>query len=260
MSHGTADSNMAAALWADGSMGAETHCVMAAPTDDALGTTARLPGADRNAGEPIIVARGSRRLRACPCPRWKRAMDVTGSLLGLAILWPLFVMVGLLIKCVSRGPVFFRQRRYGLRGRPFIVWKFRTMETTHAPVRHLAYVADLMHNGQPLKKIDDEFEIIPGGRILRRLGIDELPQLINVLTGEMSLVGPRPDVMPPSSFGRWRRRFDVVPGITGLWQVSGKNRTTFDTMMRLDIAYIRRRSFWLDVAILLRTFLAVVRN
>jgi lipopolysaccharide/colanic/teichoic acid biosynthesis glycosyltransferase len=188
-------------------------------------------------------------------------MDIAGSLLGLAILWPLFVLVALLIKCVSRGPVFFRQRRYGLCGRPFTVWKFRTMETTHAPVRHLTYVADLMHNGQPLRKLDDELEIIPGGRILRRIGIDELPQLINVLKGEMSLVGPRPDVMPPSSFRHWRRRrFDVLPGITGLWQVSGKNRTTFATMMRLDMAYIRRRNFWLDVAILLRTFLAVVRG
>ena len=188
-------------------------------------------------------------------------MDITGSLLGLAVLWPLFLLVALLIKCVSRGPVFFRQRRYGVGGRPFNVWKFRTMEISQTPVRHLSYVADLIQNGQPMKKLDDELEIIHGGRILRQLGIDELPQLINVLKGEMSLVGPRPDVMAPTNFRHWRRRrFDVLPGITGLWQVSGKNRTTFSTMMRLDVAYIRRRSFWLDVAILLRTVRAIVRN
>jgi len=135
------------------------------------------------------------------------------------------------------------------------------MEASHAPARHLEYHADLMNNGRPLKKIDYEFEIIPGGHWLRRYGVDELPQLFNVLRGEMSLVGPRPDVMPPSSFRGWRRRrFDVLPGITGLWQVSGKNNTTFRTMMRLDMAYIRRRSFWLDVAILLRTVNAVLRN
>jgi lipopolysaccharide/colanic/teichoic acid biosynthesis glycosyltransferase len=115
-----------------------------------------------------------------------------------------------------------------------------------------------MAGNQPLEKLDHQLEIIPGGALLRNFGIDELPQLINVLKGEMSLVGPRPDVVPFEHYERWhRRRFDVLPGITGLWQVCGKNRTTFAQMMRLDAAYVRRRSFWLDVSILLWTIPAL---
>jgi lipopolysaccharide/colanic/teichoic acid biosynthesis glycosyltransferase len=118
-----------------------------------------------------------------------------------------------------------------------------------------------MAKNLPLKKRDYELAIIPGGRLLRKFGLDELPQLINVLKGEMSLVGPRPDVVPLRNYQAWqRRRFAVVPGITGLWQVCGKNDTTFDTMVRLDILYIRRRSFLLDMRILLRTIPAVVRS
>lgn len=261
MSQEAMDSNMAAQCWPDESARVETDCVTAMLNADALGRPFSPSDAAFDFGRTLSIGQHSRRTAVCPCPTWKRVMDIGGSLLGLAILWPLFLLVALFIKCVSRGPVFFGQRRYGLRGRPFTVWKFRTMETNETPVRHLTYVADLMHNGQPLKKLDHELQIIAGGAILRQLGIDELPQLINVLKGEMSLVGPRPDVMPPARFRHWRkRRFDVLPGITGLWQVSGKNRTTFATMMRLDMAYIRRRNFWLDVAILLRTIPAVVRN
>jgi lipopolysaccharide/colanic/teichoic acid biosynthesis glycosyltransferase len=195
------------------------------------------------------------------CPTWKRAVDIVGAVAGLVLSAPLFLAVALLIKCTSPGPVFFLQRRFGAGGRPFILWKFRTMEINDASSRHRSHVSDLMESNLPLKKRDYELAIIPGCHLIRKLGLDELPQLINVLKGEMSLVGPRPDVVPLRNYQPWqRRRFDVVPGITGLWQVCGKNRTTFATMMRLDILYVRRRSLWLDLIILLRTIPAIVRS
>jgi lipopolysaccharide/colanic/teichoic acid biosynthesis glycosyltransferase len=186
-------------------------------------------------------------------------MDIAGAMIGLALLSPLLLATAIYIKLVSSGPVFFRQQRYGAQGRPFLMWKFRTIEMDNASERHMSYVSGLMDSHKRLRKCDRELKIIRGGRLLRKLGIDELPQLFNVLRGEMSLVGPRPDVMCPESYQAWqRRRFDVVPGITGLWQVNGKNNTTFATMMRMDILYIRRRSLWLDVSILLQTVPTVI--
>jgi lipopolysaccharide/colanic/teichoic acid biosynthesis glycosyltransferase len=188
-------------------------------------------------------------------------MDVTGALVGLVALSPLLLFVAVWIKCVSRGPAFFRQQRFGLAGRPFVVWKFRTMETNDAEEKHRSHVKDLMSNDRPLVKCDGKMRIIRGGRVIRQLGLDELPQLINVLAGEMSLVGPRPDVVPLDQYQDWQRcRFDVLPGITGLWQVSGKNQTTFSTMMKLDTTYVRRRSLWLDLAILVKTIPAVMSD
>lgn len=185
-------------------------------------------------------------------------MDIVCALTSLAILLPALLLVALFIKCVSRGPVLYRQRRYGLNGKPFKVWKFRTIEVNHGVSEHRSHLADLMASDRPLEKRDHQLDVIPGGSWLRKFGIDELPQLVNVLKGEMSLVGPRPDVVPYVDYaGRHRRRFEVLPGITGLWQVSGKNRTTFAKMMQLDLAYVRRRSFWLDVSILLLTIPAL---
>ncbi len=196
-----------------------------------------------------------------PCPLWKRAMDISGTVLALVILLPFLLGVALFIKCVSRGPVLYRQRRYGLGGRPFEVWKFRTIEVNHELGQHHSHVADLMLSDRPLEKRDHTLDVIPGGALLRRFGIDELPQLINVLKGEMSLVGPRPDVVPFDQYeSGHRRRFEVLPGITGLWQVCGKNRTTFSQMMQLDLAYVRHRSFWLDIAILFWTIPALARD
>jgi lipopolysaccharide/colanic/teichoic acid biosynthesis glycosyltransferase len=210
----------------------------------------------------VSAASYIQRLDIRPRPTWKRAMDIFGAIIGLIALSPLLLIVAACIKCVSRGPVFFRQQRYGLAGRPFTMWKFRTIETNQSHEdRQQSHVANLMQNDRPLQKRDLSSCVIPGGALLRRFGIDELPQLFNVLCGEMSLVGPRPDVLPLGSYQVWqRRRFDVEPGITGLWQVSGKNLTTFTKMIRLDIAYVRRRSFWLDVNILMRTITAVLRN
>jgi len=205
---------------------------------------------------PEIV--GRRRAAVSPCPAWKRAMDVVGASVLLVMLSPVLLAVAVVIKCVSRGPVLFRQRRYGLGGRAFKVWKFRTIEVSPECGQHRSHVADLMTSNGTLQKRDHQLQIIPGGRLLRKFGVDELPQLFNVLKGEMSLVGPRPDVVPFSKYAsRHQRRFEVVPGITGLWQVNGKNNTTFTRMMQLDLAYVRRRSLWLDVTILLMTIPAL---
>jgi lipopolysaccharide/colanic/teichoic acid biosynthesis glycosyltransferase len=202
--------------------------------------------------EPIVWS--SEGTPTCPCPSWKRAMDVTLASLALSLMLPLLVAVAVWIKVVSRGPVFFRQLRYGLAGRPFQIWKFRTIRTDDASHTHSAHVSNLMASDGRLTKLDNELAFIPGGTLLRKLGIDELPQLLNVLRGDMSLVGPRPDVLPLERYKTWQRhRFDVLPGITGLWQVSGKNQTTFSTMIWLDITYIRRRSVLFDLMILLRT-------
>lgn len=196
-----------------------------------------------------------------PCPGWKRTIDILGAAAALIVLSPIFLCIGLFIKCVSQGPVFYRQRRYGLEGRPFRVWKFRTIEASHSGHDHHVHVADLMASDRPLEKRDHKLAIIRGGAFLRNYGIDELPQLINVLVGEMSLVGPRPDVVPFEHYESWhRRRFDVLPGITGLWQVRGKNRTTFSQMMQLDLAYVRRRSLGLDLAILFWTIPALLSD
>jgi lipopolysaccharide/colanic/teichoic acid biosynthesis glycosyltransferase len=213
---------------------------------------------EQSSGRSIRTAYSRTRNTVSPCPMWKRSIDVVGSLAGLIVLAPLLFAVAIFIKCVSPGPVLYRQLRYGLDGRPFKVWKFRTIEVNNELDQHQSHVADLMTSNRPLQKRDHELDVIPGGALFRNFGIDELPQLINVLNGEMSLVGPRPDVVPFHLYDGWhRRRFDVLPGITGLWQVCGKNQTTFAEMMCLDVAYVRRRSFWLDVRIILLTIPAL---
>jgi len=198
----------------------------------------------------------------CKIPFWKRAIDVAGSLLALILLTPLFLLVALLIKVVSPGPVFFRQDRLGYLGKMFTVWKFRTMHLNADTTIHKEYLRDLINNEKSMTKLDNgrDNRIIPFGGILRASGIDELPQLINVLLGDMSLVGPRPCIpYEAKEFDPWqKRRFDAVPGLTGLWQVSGKNKTTFKQMMRLDIAYAKKRAFRMDMKIFLKTLPAVI--
>lgn len=192
-------------------------------------------------------------------PAWKRAVDVVGALVGLTLLSPLLLLIACVIRFVSPGPAIFRQQRIGLQGRPFTIWKFRTMSVSTDATLHQAYVADMVGSDVPAKKLDVRSELIPLGGWLRTLCLDELPQLVNVLRGEMSLVGPRPDVVPYERYESWqRRRFEVLPGITGLWQVNGKNGTTFNEMIRLDVDYVERRSFWLDMRILLMTVPVVV--
>jgi lipopolysaccharide/colanic/teichoic acid biosynthesis glycosyltransferase len=205
---------------------------------------------------------------ASSMPRWKRGMDIAGSILGLLLLSPIFLFTAILIKLVSPGPVFFKQERVGHRGILFLCWKFRTMKVDADKSVHEQYVRGLINSAvsnsdeKPMVKLDshDDFRIIPFGRILRIFGIDELPQLINVLDGDMSLVGPRPClVYEAQQYLPWQcRRFDAVPGLTGLWQVSGKNKTSFNEMICLDIAYVEQQSLWLDLKILVKTLPAVV--
>lgn len=201
-----------------------------------------------------------------PLPIWKRAMDIVGSLVGLALAFPFLLIHILILKAVSPGPVFFRQERVGYMGRPFKIWKLRTMDVSVDTSIHQKHVSRLISgankrdSNRPMVKLDNDPHIIPGGKILRKMCLDELPQLINVLRGEMSMVGPRPPLpYEVAEFLKWQhRRFDAVPGMTGLWQVSGKNRLTFSKMIRLDIQYSRQKTLLLDLIILLKTPLAIV--
>ena len=197
-----------------------------------------------------------------PLPRWKRALDITCILLALPTLLPLLLVIALLIKLRSAGPILFKQERVGYRGKRFMLLKFRSMTVGASPVAHQQHFSRLMGTGRPMVKLDThgDHRLIPYGRLLRASGLDELPQLLNVLRGEMSLVGPRPCIAYEyEQYLPWQKeRVNAVPGLTGLWQVSGKNRTTFDEMIRLDIRYARDRSFGLDMKILLKTFPAVI--
>ena len=197
-------------------------------------------------------------------PFWKRTMDILGSLFGLFVLSPIFISAALIIKCVSPGPIFFKQERVGRTGKIFTVLKFRTMKVNNDATIHRQYLKKLINgdsNGeQAMIKLDKDPRIICMGNFLRKTCIDELPQLINVLLGDMSLIGPRPCIpYEAEEYLRWHvRRFDITPGMTGLWQVSGKNRTTFKDMIRLDIKYASELSFWLDTRILCKTPLVVI--
>jgi len=195
----------------------------------------------------------------------KRIIDVSVSAVALAILSPLFVVVAISVKLTSVGPVFFRQRRLGKHGAEFTFLKFRSMYAANDSKIHREFTANLIRgnsNGaNGVYKIQKDPRITPLGRFLRASSLDELPQLINVLAGSMSLVGPRPPI--PYEFEcyqLWHRRriLEAKPGITGLWQVNGRSRTTFDEMVRMDLQYIREQSLWTDIKILIKTPLAVI--
>jgi exopolysaccharide production protein ExoY len=195
-------------------------------------------------------------------PRWKRLLDILCVLVALPLLMPVAFALALFIKCVSKGPSLFLQERVGYRGGRFICFKFRTMKVNADQESHKRYLRALMRSNQPMVKMDQigDPRLIRFGEFLRATGLDELPQLLNVLGGQMSLVGPRPCL--PYEFENYslseRRRFDTWPGLTGLWQVSGKNETTFSEMAVLDVAYSRKKSLSLDLWILLKTIPAVV--
>jgi lipopolysaccharide/colanic/teichoic acid biosynthesis glycosyltransferase len=192
-----------------------------------------------------------------PTPRWKRAVDVVVSAIALVLLSPLLFLIACYIRLVSRGPSIFKQSRLGEMGRPFTIYKFRTMHSGDPDVatsEHREYVSSRAELDEVIAKPDLTHRLIPGGAFLRRRSLDELPQLANVLVGNMSLIGPRPDVLDWEDYTAWQqKRFEVKPGISGLWQVSGKNRLSFSRMMELDIEYIERRSFWFDMWIAIRT-------
>jgi lipopolysaccharide/colanic/teichoic acid biosynthesis glycosyltransferase len=169
--------------------------------------------------------------------------------------------VAIFIKIVSPGPVFFRQERIGHMGKRFHCLKFRTMAVKADTGVHQQHLHQLMTLNEPMKKLDGfgDARLIYGGLWLRALGLDELPQLINVLRGEMSLVGPRPCIAYEYEMfqPRHRQRCETLPGLTGLWQVNGKNRTTFERMMELDLTYVERKSLLLDLKIILCTAPAI---
>jgi lipopolysaccharide/colanic/teichoic acid biosynthesis glycosyltransferase len=197
-----------------------------------------------------------------PLPVWKRTIDLVCCALALPFLAFCTLIMTALTKCVSPGPVFFTQERIGQNGRRFKIYKFRTMKLGNNTSVHQTYVKDLIGTNAPMTKLDarGDSRLIPGAWLLRASGLDELPQVINVLRGEMSVVGPRPCI--PSEFEQylpWQiKRCDALPGLTGLWQVSGKNRTTFEQMMQFDLRYTREQSFWLDVKIIFLTVPSLV--
>jgi lipopolysaccharide/colanic/teichoic acid biosynthesis glycosyltransferase len=190
----------------------------------------------------------------------KRSVDVVGAILVLIVLSPALLLMALAVRLTSRGPVFFRQIRVGLGGDPFVMLKFRTM-VHDAELRQAALQESNVYSEDPLFKLAKDPRTTPIGVFLRRSSLDEMPQLINVLRGEMSLVGPRPAL--PSEVSRYKQhhfvRFEVLPGITGPWQVSGRNAIlNFEDVVRLEASYIRGWTVWRDFAILLRTLPAVL--
>ncbi len=194
----------------------------------------------------------------------KRSVDILFSLAVLTLFSPLLIAIALLVKCTSKGPALFRQKRLGQFGKEFTFLKFRTMHPNNDPKIHQDYVKKLIENkagGGGVYKIKRDPRVTPIGRFLRKSSLDELPQFWNVLKGEMSIVGPRPPIpYEMESYRCWHKRrvIEVKPGITGLWQVYGRSRTTFDEMVRLDIRYVYRQSFLLDTWILVKTPFVIV--
>jgi lipopolysaccharide/colanic/teichoic acid biosynthesis glycosyltransferase len=195
---------------------------------------------------------------------FKRVFDIVGSLSGLVLLSPLFIVVSALIKLTSKGPVFYKQTRVGQFGREFLFLKFRSMVADNDPTIHKQYIKNLISLGNDdaekgnngVYKIKDDPRVTSIGKFIRKTSIDELPQLLNVLKGEMSLVGPRPPIPYELEYYQlWHKRriLEMKPGITGLWQVFGRSQTTFDEMVRLDLRYTKEWSLWLDINLLLRT-------
>jgi lipopolysaccharide/colanic/teichoic acid biosynthesis glycosyltransferase len=195
----------------------------------------------------------------------KRTLDVIGSLAAIVILAPLLAALCLLVRWTSPGPALFRQERLGRDGRSFTMLKLRTMSCHTSDEIHREYVAGLASGGQVpstgprgLSKLETDPRVTPAGAWLRRTSLDELPQLFNVLTGTMSLVGPRPVLAWEAklwllNYPAYRHRFEVKPGMTGLWQVSGRGRLAVEQWIELDAEYVRRRSLGLDLLILVRT-------
>ncbi|MEN6521440.1 MAG: sugar transferase [Armatimonadota bacterium] len=188
----------------------------------------------------------------------KRALDVIGALVLLLILSPVFLLIVICIRVDSPGAIIFRQKRLGLGGRAFVFYKFRSMcidaEKSKTEILHLNEVSG------PIFKIRNDPRVTRVGKFMRRYSLDELPQLFNVLKGDMSFVGPRPPLPDEvEQYEEWQlRRLSVIPGITCLWQISGRSKLSFDEWVNLDLKYIESRSIWLDIIILLKTIPAVI--
>jgi len=202
--------------------------------------------------------------RAEGLPKWKRMLDFAVILALLPGVLLIGLLVALVVKVGSQGPVLFKQRRVGFKGRQFTCYKFRTMKADAETSLHQNHTRQLINGKAPMTKLDAHKDprLIPLGAILRATGLDELPQLINVARGEMSIVGPRPCIpYEYELYEPWhRRRFEAVPGLTGLWQVSGKNRTTFTQMIQLDIDYAQTLNLGLDLKIIFKTLPALAQQ
>ena len=204
----------------------------------------------------------------------KRLIDVIGSVIAIVVLAPVLAGIAVWVKMSSNGPVLFRQERVGLGGKTFMLLKFRSMYTENDPTIHKEFVKNFISGGKNgnstagassdgTYKIKGDPRVTPVGRILRKTSLDELPQFMNVVKGDMSLVGPRPPIIYEyEDYDLWHRRrvTDMKPGITGLWQVTGRSVTTFDEMVRTDIKYIREWSLWLDIKIILKTPLVMIKG
>jgi exopolysaccharide biosynthesis polyprenyl glycosylphosphotransferase len=201
----------------------------------------------------------------------KRASDLVLAIAALILLSPLMAVIALIIRACSRGPVVFKQERVGMDGRVFLCYKFRTMFVdADDEIHREAYRKNINGNIEPngddaeqvFGKVRDDPRITPAGRWLRRTSLDELPQLFNVIKSDMSIVGPRPPI--PYEVEEYkirdRKRLDMKPGITGLWQVSGRSRLSFEEMVRIDLYYIENWSLWLDLRIIALTLPAVFRG
>jgi lipopolysaccharide/colanic/teichoic acid biosynthesis glycosyltransferase len=199
----------------------------------------------------------------------RRCVDLVVSVIGLTLTFPVLILISVIIRLTSKGPILFRQKRLGKGGKEFTFLKFRTMYHNSDQNMHREYVTSLIENkaakqernGKSYYKMTNDPRVTPFGRFLRLASLDELPQLINVLKGEMSLVGPRPPIAyEVEKYQNWqlRRILEAKPGITGLWQVSGRSTTTFDDMVRLDLKYVKNQSLWFNFLILIGTFKAVL--
>ncbi|MGO8756719.1 MAG: sugar transferase [Terracidiphilus sp.] len=229
------------------------------------------PGSPSNAAlYPDLISRDKGRKTVL---LMKRIIDLAGSAMLLILCSPLFLVIALAVKMSSKGPVFYRQQRVGRYGSTFTFLKFRSMYVNNDSSVHREFVTRLIArgqgqedesgNGQRVYKLKDDCRITRVGKILRRTSLDELPQFINVLTGDMSLVGPRPPIpYELAAYQTWHRRrlLGVKPGITGLWQVMSRSSVEFDEMVRLDLRYASTWTPWLDVKILMRTPLAVIKG
>jgi len=223
-------------------------------------------GPDNHSGSALPAELWGDNDRRNVAPTVKRSIDIIGSLLAIVTFSPLFAAIALAIKLTSSGPVLFRQQRVGQYGQPFEFLKFRSMYADNNHAIHKEFVKGLIAGGvgsrsdssqqTAVYKLTNDPRITPVGKFIRRTSLDEVPQFFNVLTGKMSLVGPRPPIpYEVECYESWHRRrlLAVKPGITGLWQVRGRNRMKFDDMVRLDLQYARTWSVWLDIHILLQT-------
>jgi len=226
---------------------------------------------DNRANNPLYADIFSTELFSVMTRSLKRGIDIIGAASGILLTSPLMLTIAALIKLTSPGPVLFRQERIGFLGKRFVFLKFRSMTANVDQGVHEQYITELINGhhekinrgseGRPLYKMTDDARVTTIGRVLRKTSLDELPQLFNIVKGDMSLVGPRPPIpYEAEKYRLWHsaRVFEVKPGLTGLWQVSGRSQTSFDDMVRLDLRYAMTWSLWLDFKIILKTFPAIL--